>query len=329
MRTLGHLKLSTHERGPMNFPWGLNPSYGEWSCAGGKADPRVNGYDCGGGKADPQLTSYLECPPRQIGPRDDGDGDQQGAGTAADEAVHRSTPRGGRLFSDKLYVKGDDCISAEIEVQRFGTVVAAGGSGSKHLVECSNRIWLIYLKMFASSDITQKGYEKKRSLIFAKYCKGYSAGPGQSKCSPGTRARRQHHRRLTRDESRFHSEIRAEAVQQALAEYSHGNKVLPGVVQPVKRATEARHLIRASGPSSNGAVSFSAPPDVTGGAAVEAMLRRVQEQHEPKPQIHRETEASPKMTSSSPDVDAGRVPVKPVRGVDQSSIGGDVEQVND
>ncbi|VDM63132.1 unnamed protein product [Angiostrongylus costaricensis] len=180
----------------------------------------------------------------------------------------------------------------------------------------------------SEGDITQKGYEKKRSLIFAKYCKGYSAGPGQSKCSPGTRARRQHQRRLTRDESRFHSEIRAEAVQQALAEYSHGNKVLPGVVQPVKRASEARcHLSRASGPSSNGAVSFSTPPDVTGGAAVEAMLRRVQEQHESKPQIHRETEASPKMTSSSPDVDAGRVPVKSGGGVDQSSIGGDVEQV--
>ncbi|VDM63131.1 unnamed protein product [Angiostrongylus costaricensis] len=51
-------------------------------------------WSCGGGKADPQLTSYLECPPRQIGPRNNGDGDQQGAGTAVDEAVHRSTPRG-------------------------------------------------------------------------------------------------------------------------------------------------------------------------------------------------------------------------------------------
>ncbi|VDM76468.1 unnamed protein product [Strongylus vulgaris] len=119
-----------------------------------------------------------------------------------------------------------------------------------------------------SGDITQKGYEKKRNLILAKYNKGCSAGrlliehntchvsvglngicliagdlnldvrdegvglimsdgvvegffcwsgfppyvkllglgPGQSKGSPGTRAHRQHQRRLTRDEARFHSD---------------------------------------------------------------------------------------------------------------------------
>ncbi|KAK6050564.1 hypothetical protein COOONC_11931 [Cooperia oncophora] len=106
--------------------------------------------------------------------------------------------------------------------------------------------------MSGSGDITQKGYEKKRNLLLAKYSKGCSAGPGQSKSSPGSRAHRQHQRRLTRDESRFHSEIRAEAVQQALAEYSQGYKVRPSIVQPIKRPSESRkRFSRASDSSSD------------------------------------------------------------------------------
>ncbi|VDN56493.1 unnamed protein product [Dracunculus medinensis] len=53
--------------------------------------------------------------------------------------------------------------------------------------------------------------------------------------SPSTRAQRRHQRRLTREESRFHSEIRAEAVQQALSEYSKGKKERPNILQPIKR----------------------------------------------------------------------------------------------
>ncbi|CAG9538325.1 unnamed protein product [Cercopithifilaria johnstoni] len=70
--------------------------------------------------------------------------------------------------------------------------------------------------------------------------------------SPSTRAQRKHQRRLTRDESRFHSEIRAEAVQQALAEYSEGKKEKPNILPPVKRrgteTKQERH--RASDSSS-------------------------------------------------------------------------------
>ncbi|VDO36273.1 unnamed protein product [Haemonchus placei] len=189
----------------------------------------------------------------------------------------------------------------------------------------------------SEGDITQKGYEKKRNLILAKYNKGCSAGPGQSKGSPGSRAHRQHQRRLTRDESRFHSEIRAEAVQQALAEYSQGYKVRPGIVQPIKRPTETRRRVTAdnarlfrqlkfvadsssddddslvgslkrktqpsgkqiseSGVPRNGNSKCVAPPDVTGGAAVEAMLRRVREEHEIKLRNQREAESQPKPTT--------------------------------
>ncbi|PIO61999.1 hypothetical protein TELCIR_16462, partial [Teladorsagia circumcincta] len=46
--------------------------------------------------------------------------------------------------------------------------------------------------------------------------------------------------------------IRAEAVQQALAEYSQGYKVRPSIVQPIKRPTETRRQFsRASDSSSD------------------------------------------------------------------------------
>ncbi|KAK6016776.1 hypothetical protein OSTOST_17736 [Ostertagia ostertagi] len=48
------------------------------------------------------------------------------------------------------------------------------------------------------------------------------------------------------------AEIRAEAVQQALAEYSQGYKVRPSIVQPIKRPTETRRQFsRASDSSSD------------------------------------------------------------------------------
>ncbi|EYC28823.1 hypothetical protein Y032_0007g3448 [Ancylostoma ceylanicum] len=204
----------------------------------------------------------------------------------------------------------------------------------------------------SEGDITQKGYEKKRNLILAKFTKGCNAGPGQSKGSPGTRAHRQHQRRLTRDETRFHSEIRAEAVQQALAEYSQGYKERPSIVQPIKRPTESRgRYSRASDSSSDDDDSLvgslkrktqptgkhnaglggsrngnSAPPDVTGGAAVEAMLRRVREQHEIKLQIQRETESRPKVSSPKAADDA-KIEVRPCKRIEQTTkIDDDVEQ---
>ncbi|VDN01152.1 unnamed protein product [Thelazia callipaeda] len=92
----------------------------------------------------------------------------------------------------------------------------------------------------SEGDITQKGYDKKRLLILGPYLqtpkKDTKIIP-----SPSTKAQRRQQRRLTRDESRFHSEIRAEAVQQALAEYSQGKKEKPNILPPLKRrGTEIR-----------------------------------------------------------------------------------------
>uniref|UniRef100_A0A0R3RU70 DMAP-interaction domain-containing protein n=1 Tax=Elaeophora elaphi TaxID=1147741 RepID=A0A0R3RU70_9BILA len=162
-----------------------------------------------------------------------------------------------------------------------------------------------------SGDITQKGYDKKRNLLLGPYLRIKKDG-NKTTSSPSTRAQRKHQRRLTRDESRFHSEIHAEAVQQALAEYSEGKKEKPNILPPVKRrGTETkRERHRASDSSSeddsmfgstdrskgtsstlslneqqkknltNGfqksdASSFAPPPDVTTAVANGAAVRNV------------------------------------------------------
>lgn len=81
----------------------------------------------------------------------------------------------------------------------------------------------------SEGDITQKGYEKKRARLLAPYLPSYGAGAA----SPSTRAKRQAHRRLTRNESRYHSEVRQEAVQQALAAMQ--NRPKPSLPMPSKR----------------------------------------------------------------------------------------------
>uniref|UniRef100_A0A915Q4P1 DMAP1-binding domain-containing protein n=1 Tax=Setaria digitata TaxID=48799 RepID=A0A915Q4P1_9BILA len=103
----------------------------------------------------------------------------------------------------------------------------------------------------SEGDITQKGYDKKRQLLLGPYLRTQREA-AKAASSPSTRAQRKHQRRLTRDESRFHSEIRAEAVQQALAEYSEGKKEKPNILPPVKRrGTETkRERHRASDSSS-------------------------------------------------------------------------------
>ncbi|XP_046659368.1 LOW QUALITY PROTEIN: disco-interacting protein 2-like, partial [Homalodisca vitripennis] len=90
-------------------------------------------------------------------------------------------------------------------------------------------------------DITQKGYEKKRTRLLAPYApkqtqvRGASQGPAQAQSSPNTRARRRGNRRLTRNESRYHSEVRQEAVQQALAAMQ--NRPKPSLPMPSKRTS--------------------------------------------------------------------------------------------
>ncbi|CAD6200005.1 unnamed protein product [Caenorhabditis auriculariae] len=103
----------------------------------------------------------------------------------------------------------------------------------------------------SEGDITQKGFDKKKARLLAPYANSIKSvitnssasaasndpptSSNGSAPSPNTRANRRHQRRLTRDEGRYHSEIRAEAVHQALAEYSDGRKLAPQLVQPKRR----------------------------------------------------------------------------------------------
>ncbi|CAL8101663.1 unnamed protein product [Orchesella dallaii] len=89
----------------------------------------------------------------------------------------------------------------------------------------------------SEGDITQKGYEKKRSRILAPYIPKQALAPksNEGSASPSTRAKRRQHRRLTRNESRYHSEVRQEAVQQALAAMQSRPK--PSLPMPSKRTS--------------------------------------------------------------------------------------------
>ncbi|XP_063986647.1 disco-interacting protein 2 homolog A isoform X3 [Diachasmimorpha longicaudata] len=105
-------------------------------------------------------------------------------------------------------------------------------------------------------DITQKGYEKKRTRLFQQYASkqlggrlvpGATASPSGSGGSGGNptvnataaaaaaAAARRGNRRLTRNESRYHSEVRQEAVQQALAAMQGRPK--PSLPMPSKRTS--------------------------------------------------------------------------------------------
>ncbi|KRZ94267.1 Disco-interacting protein 2 -like protein C [Trichinella sp. T8] len=100
----------------------------------------------------------------------------------------------------------------------------------------------------SEGDLTRKGYEKKKNNLLSQF--DLSATPG--KASPTTRAQRRRHRRVTRDESRFHSEIRIEAVQQALARYAQREQKGPSVPVPVKRVSQAqRNLLTKNTPLSD------------------------------------------------------------------------------
>ncbi|XP_029658229.1 disco-interacting protein 2 homolog C isoform X8 [Octopus sinensis] len=91
----------------------------------------------------------------------------------------------------------------------------------------------------SEGDITQKGYEKKRNRLLEPYRKNESASSaGPSAPSPSTAAQRRAHRRLTREDNRYHSEIRTEAVMQALAMQ---NKKVPVMPLPSKRTSVNYH----------------------------------------------------------------------------------------
>ncbi|VDK81512.1 unnamed protein product [Onchocerca ochengi] len=132
----------------------------------------------------------------------------------------------------------------------------------------------------SEGDITQKGYDKKRQLLLGPYLRTQRDG-NKAASSPSTRAQRKHQRRLTRDESRFHSgilsEIHAEAVQQALAEYSEGKKEKPNILPPVKRrGTETKRERRRASDSSSEDDSMFGSTDRSKGTSSTLSLNELQ-----------------------------------------------------
>ncbi|KAJ8321066.1 hypothetical protein KUTeg_002653 [Tegillarca granosa] len=96
-------------------------------------------------------------------------------------------------------------------------------------------VW-VYL-ITSIGDITQKGYDKKKSRLLAPYVKK-TTSEAPSAPSPQTAAQRKAHRRLTREDNRYHSEIRTEAVMQALALH---DKRVPVMPLPSKRTSVNYH----------------------------------------------------------------------------------------
>lgn len=85
----------------------------------------------------------------------------------------------------------------------------------------------------SEGDITQKGYEKKRTRLLAPYAPKQAQAP-----APGGRQQprpRRTQRRVTHNEKRYHSEVRQEAVQQALAAMQ--NRPKPSLPMPSKRTS--------------------------------------------------------------------------------------------
>ncbi|XP_050443151.1 disco-interacting protein 2 isoform X2 [Adelges cooleyi] len=113
-----------------------------------------------------------------------------------------------------------------------------------------------------SSDITQKGYEKKRTRLLAPHVpKQTQAAPPSSASSNSSSkqpcAQHQHHqhrtrrtqRRVTHNEKRYHSEVRQEAVQQALAAMQSRPK--PSLPMPSKRTSVMARSPDRSGTARN------------------------------------------------------------------------------
>ncbi|XP_050514541.1 disco-interacting protein 2 [Diabrotica virgifera virgifera] len=104
-------------------------------------------------------------------------------------------------------------------------------------------------------DITQKGYEKKRTRLLTPYIPKHNPtgsggteggtgdiGSGDSSGVAGIAGNGKHHtrrrtqRRVTHNEKRYHSEVRQEAVQQALAQALQ-NRHKPSMPMPSKRTS--------------------------------------------------------------------------------------------
>ncbi|VVC99775.1 unnamed protein product [Leptidea sinapis] len=125
----------------------------------------------------------------------------------------------------------------------------------------------------SEGDITQKGYEKKRTRLLAPFIAQqqsqgmqYQRGPrGDGGSSRQHTRNRRTHRRVTHNEKRYHSEVRQEAVQQALAEMQ--NRPKPSLPMPSKRTSmmakspdRERHDLSSSSDEDSCAGDSELPP---------------------------------------------------------------------
>ncbi|XP_013149453.1 PREDICTED: disco-interacting protein 2 [Papilio polytes] len=126
----------------------------------------------------------------------------------------------------------------------------------------------------SEGDITQKGYEKKRARLLTPYIAqqqpqaGIQAVRGPRGDGGGSRQltrNRRTHRRVTHNEKRYHSEVRQEAVQQALAEMQ--NRPKPSLPMPSKRTSmmakspdRERHDLSSSSDEDSCAGDSELPP---------------------------------------------------------------------
>ncbi|KHN79102.1 Disco-interacting protein 2 [Toxocara canis] len=84
----------------------------------------------------------------------------------------------------------------------------------------------------SEGDITQKGYDKKRQQLLAPFVNSQTNG-GKATASPKTKAHRRHQRRLTRDESRFHSGDLSVLFLSLESNVSGGHLFLPALLPSV------------------------------------------------------------------------------------------------
>nr|XP_026649158.1 disco-interacting protein 2 homolog A isoform X5 [Zonotrichia albicollis] len=118
----------------------------------------------------------------------------------------------------------------------------------------------------SEGDITQKGYEKKRAKLLARYIpliqgvdpslQAENRVPGSSQATAGV-AKQQKSRSTNSRDERFRSDVHTEAVQAALAKYKERKMPMPSK----RRSVLVHSSVETYTPPEN----HSAPPDVTTG----------------------------------------------------------------
>ncbi|XP_015723232.1 disco-interacting protein 2 homolog A isoform X4 [Coturnix japonica] len=130
----------------------------------------------------------------------------------------------------------------------------------------------------SEGDITQKGYEKKRAKLLARYIpliqgvdpslQAENRVPGTSQATAVVSKQQKSHSTNSRDE-RFRSDVHTEAVQAALAKYKERKMPMPSK----RRSVLVHSSVETYTPPDN----HSAPPDVTTGL--------VEQLHHEQPQV--------------------------------------------